>query len=325
MGTPAVVRVIRSGLPESEHVVDVVVARPDGRIMASAGDPGRRLYARSSMKPLQATVSVEHSKDAFTFSHRQVAVMCASHNAEPVHVATVRTMLQMIGLDEHALRCPPRRPMDAEAAAGVSEPLRIHSDCSGKHTGMLAACVARGWPIESYLEPDHPYQQAVEAAVRQASGAEDLHVGVDGCGAPVHELSLQQMAMLYARIVSPEMLPDLEWSARRAVAAMRDQPYMVAGRNRVDTALMKAAPRFVAKGGAEGLLSAAAIEDRIGIAVRSRDGASRPTGPVLIEVLRQLDLVKPDQVEALQPYAHPPVLGGGQPVGELVTELALSS
>jgi len=97
-------RVIRSGLEESVHPGDVVVVDSDGAIVACAGEPDRQVFARSCMKPLQATVSL--SLAPFNFTAREIAVMCASHNAEPVHVATVRSLLARAGVPEDALRCP---------------------------------------------------------------------------------------------------------------------------------------------------------------------------------------------------------------------------
>jgi L-asparaginase II len=315
--------VIRSGLVESVHEVDVAVVDAQGVVVASAGDPDRTLFARSSMKPLQATVSL--SLCSFDWTDREIAVMCASHNAEPIHVETVRSMLARTGLSESALQCPPRRPWDEEAAAAAPEPLAINSDCSGKHTGMLAACVTQGWPTETYLQPDHPYQQAVLRAVVRAAGIDNVPVGVDGCGAPVHGFRLRDMAAVYGTLAMPEGLGELEAPARRAVGAMAAEPYMVAGRDRVDTAVMEAAPGVVVKAGAEGLLCAALLGRGVGVAVRVRDGSSRPTGPVLIEALRQLGALDPGRVEQLEPFARPKVLGGGSPVGELVTELSFDA
>lgn len=99
------VRVIRSDLEESFHTGDVAVTDADGALVAFAGDPDREVFARSSMKPLQATVSL--SLAPFDFPDREVAVMCASHNAEPVHVQTVRSLLARAGLSEESLRRGP--------------------------------------------------------------------------------------------------------------------------------------------------------------------------------------------------------------------------
>jgi len=322
MSPVPLVRVIRSNLEESVHLGDVVAADTEGRPVATAGDPELSLFARSCMKPVQAIVSL--SLAPFEFSDREVAVMCASHNAEPVHLEVVRSILRTIGLTEGALQCTPRRPMDDEAAAANPDVRPIHSDCSGKHAGMLAACVAQGWPLETYLDPDHPYQQAVLRTVLAATERQSVEVGVDGCGAPVHGMPLRAIATIYGRLTDPERWGELGPHAARAVRAMRAEPYMVAGRNRVDTAVMETADGIVVKAGAEGLLCASVLRRGIGVAVKVRDGTARASGPAMIRALRLLGDLDHEQVEKLEPFARPPVLGGGRPVGELVTEFELS-
>jgi L-asparaginase II len=315
------VRVIRSGLEESVHAGDVAVVDPDGRLLAFAGEPDRLLFARSCMKPLQATVSL--SLAPFDFPDREVAVMCASHNAEPVHVDAVRSLLARAGVSEDALKCPSVRPWDEGAAAAHPEPLPINSDCTGKHAGMLSACRAQDWPQDSYPDPDHPLQQAVLDTVMKASGRAQVSVGVDGCGVPVHAMPLSALARIYALFSTPDRWDGLASAAGRAAAAMRAEPYMVAGRNRPETAVMEATQSVAAKGGAEGLMCAAILDQGFGVAVKIRDGAPRGAGTALISALGQLGVLGGAQMERLAPFARPPVLGGGMPVGELRAEFEL--
>ncbi len=316
------VRVVRSGFEESVHDLDVSVVGAAGDLVAFAGDPGRAVYARSSMKPLQAAVSL--SLAPLPFSDAEVAVMCASHNAEPVHLEAVRAVLARVGVGEEALRCPATRPRDADAAAAAPDELAINSDCSGKHAGMLAACTVQGWPLSTYREPEHPLQRRVLAAVLAATGLPEVHIGVDGCGIPVHGMPLQAMAAIYARLAAPAALGELAPFAERAIAAMRAEPYLVAGRGRVDTAVMRRAPGIVVKSGAEGLICAAVQAAGLGVAIKSRDGAGRPAGPALIEVLRLLDALDDAAARDLAEHARPVVLGGGRPVGEATAEVALA-
>jgi L-asparaginase II len=316
------VRVIRSGLEESVHAGDVAVVDPDGRLVAFAGEPDRLLFARSCMKPLQATVSL--SRAPFDFPDREVAVMCASHNAEPVHVDAVRSLLARARVSEDALRCPSVRPWDEEAAAAHPEPRPINSDCSGKHAGMLSAIQAQGWPQGSYPDPGHPLQRAVLDAVLMANGMDEVTVGVDGCGVPVHAMPLAALARIYALFATPDRWGGLASSAERAALAMRAEPYMVAGRNRPETAVMEATDAVAAKGGAEGLMCAVVLDRGFGVAVKIRDGAPRAAGPALISALEQLGVLRGAQMERLADFARPPILGGGLPVGELRAEFDLS-
>ena len=315
------VRLVRSGLEESVHWGDVAVADANGRLVAFAGEPARPVFARSAMKPLQATVSL--SLAPFDFSDREVAVMCASHNAEPVHVEAVLSLLGRAGVREDSLQCPSVRPWDEATAEESPKPRPINSDCSGKHAGMLAACTAQGWDLATYREPDHPLQQAVLEAVQAATSLEELHLGVDGCGVPVHGMPLASIAAIYARLTDPDRWGKLAAHARRVGQGMRAEPYLVAGRNRTDTAVMEIADGVIVKGGAEGLMCAGVFGRGIGVAVKVRDGGARAAGPVMVRALRHLDVLTDGDLDRIPTFTRPPVVGGGWPVGELSADFSL--
>lgn len=316
------VRVVRSGLVESVHHADVAVCDADGRLVAFAGDADRPVYGRSCTKPLQAAVSLTAIGDE-PLTDRQVAIACASHNGEPVHLAAVRSLLRRAGLGVDALRTPPGWPLDPDqmARAGSRSPLR--HNCSGKHAAMLLACVRAGWDIGDYRRAGHPLQQRVLTAVKAATGHRDVHVGVDGCGVPVHGVPLSGMATMFARLGTPERLGRLAPAAARATAGMRAAPYLVGGRIRLDTDLMTLGDGLVVKEGAEALVCAALVPQGLGVAVRVADGGERATGPLLIEALHQLGALDAAQVRALAAHAAPVVLGGGRPVGRLEVDLRL--
>ena len=324
MAGPARVVVVRSGLQESVHEVDVAVVDGAGSLVASCGDPSRIAYARSCMKPLQAGVSMSLAE--LDYTEREAAVMCASHNGEPVHIEAVRGVLARGNVPESALRCPAAYP-DLEAVKGPLERLPINFDCSGKHAGMLSACRARGWPLASYRDAEHPLQQRVLTAVLDATGLDHVRVGVDGCGVPVHGFSLTAMARIYSTLLDPGPLGDelAPW-VNRAVDAMRAEPYLVAGRGRVDTAVSeRTGGGVIAKLGAEGMMSAAVRDRGLGVTLKVRDGAGRATAPAVVAVLRRLEVLDDEDLEALAPYARPRVVGGGEPVGEMESHVELDA
>jgi L-asparaginase II len=313
------VRVIRSGFEESVHVGSVAVADPDGDLVASAGDPERVVFARSSMKPLQAAVSLTLADEEL--GDREVAVMCASHNGEPVHVDAVGDVLGRAGLGFGALRCPPDRPLDPGSL--VASPDRRYHNCSGKHAGMLLASARQRFELATYRDPDHPLQREVLRAVRGAVG-EPRAVGVDGCGVPVHALSLLEMATLFARLATGAGLGDVAAGARRAVTGMQRAPYLVAGTGRVCTAVMEAVPGVIVKVGAEGLVCAGVGDRAVGVAIRTEDGGARAQAPAVVHALASLGAIGERDLEALGSHARPAVLGGGEPVGHLEPVFELS-
>jgi L-asparaginase II len=310
--------VLRSGFQEAVHLGSVAVGDADGRLIAGTGDPHVVTFARSSMKPLQAAVSLTLAGDEP--EAQDVAAMCASHNGEPVHLGRVRAILERAGLGVDALRTPASWPLDQDSAAAVDGPRPEYHNCSGKHAGMLLACVRSSFDPATYPEASHPLQMAVLEAVRGAAG-EPVAIGVDGCGVPVHALPLSSLARLYAALVSP----GLGSGAERAVAAMRAAPYLVAGRDRLCTAVMEAVPDVVVKVGAEGLVCAGVIGRGIGVAVKVADGAARAAEPALVRALTLLEAIPDPDTPGLARFARPPVLGGGRPVGELVADFELRS
>jgi L-asparaginase II len=250
-------------------------------------------------------------------SDREIAVMCSSHNAEPIHLGAVRALLKRAGLGPSALQTPPAWPLDEQEMARAQHRNPQFHDCSGKHAGMLLACVRAGWDTTTYLQRSHPLQRRILRAVQRGTDVDDVAIGVDGCGAPVHGVPLAAMATLYARFAETERLDPHGEQTDLAIEGMLAEPYLVGGRDRDDTAVMQATGDVVAKEGAEALDCAAVLSSGLGVAVKIADGSSRAAGPALIHALEQVGGLEPSHVSALAERARPPVLGGGRPVGDL--------
>jgi L-asparaginase II len=288
-----------------------------GSVVASSGDITRPFYLRSAAKPFQAYVSQSLGAG---LSQLELAMACASHRGFPVQVALVRSMLGKADLDETSLRCPADWPLGAEAAetlvrSGAHSKRSLWHNCSGKHAGFLRACVAQGWPTDSYLSPDHPLQQAV---IQYVSGAGDFDVepvGVDGCGAPVLRTSALAMATLFSRLANDDRLVEVR-------TAMQRYPALVGVNGSGDTEIAIAIGG-VAKGGAAGCVGVA-VEGRLGLAVKSWDGSHTIASSVAANALDQIGVLNATSRKALSAFMTPPVLGGGREVGQIETRLELA-
>jgi len=290
---PILVEVRRNGLAEAVHCVDAVAVR--GReVIEAAGDPSLTCFMRSSSKPLQALPLVRVHDD---LPDDELAIACASHHDTPEQVAAVRALLARADATEDDLELGPQegRP-----------PKRIHNNCSGNHAGMLALCRANGWPTQGYRLPDHPVQHACRDAHIEAAEVEpdELATGTDGCGIVTFALTLERMARAFSRLES------LRGGARIA-AAIRARPDLVGGPDGADYLLMRAAPGWLAKGGAEGLICAAG-PGGLGLALKTEDGASRTHGPALAEFLGRLGADVPELAE------RPLLNTRGERIGEIV-------
>lgn len=335
--TTVLAEVTRGDLVESVHHGVVVVADTAGNVIAAAGDPETRTYFRSSAKPFQAVPLVESgAADGFGFTPAELALCCSSHDALPWQQEMVEGMLAKIGLTPIALRCGVAPPYAEKEAARLTLDLIPRSpvlcDCSGKHTGMLATCLHRGYPIDTYLEPDHPLQREIlsvtATVLRMDEG--DIQIAPDGCSVPTFGAPIRAFAVAYATLAAPEDVPEAA-GGRHAAAlnrlreAMATHPEHIAGPGELDTDLMEVTHgRIVAKMGAEGLLCIAVPERKLGIAISILDGSERARGAAAITTLERLDLLRPDEVDELRKRQSPVVTNfNGWQVGEIRSSFEL--
>ena len=306
-------QVVRNGVTEAEHHGVVAVVAPGGELIASYGDVDRPFFGRSSLKPFQAKASLDSGADV---AGPALAVACASHGANPIHVAYVESMLAGVG--DPALQTPPAWPMaDAEYrrqyAAGERQPRRIWHNCSGKHAAMLRACVASGWPVDSYLDPGHSLQERVRERIVEATGAEIGAAGVDGCGAPVYTTSARKLAAAFAHLATA---PDYQpiWTA------MHRYPALVGEHTRIDQ-VVASISESAAKVGAEGLVGIA-VRGQFGIVVKSWDGTTRAVEAGVAAAMEQLGLLNGSSRRQLEERLY--VMGGGMKQGLVEPRVVLA-
>lgn len=303
----------RSAVDESLHHGAGVVVGPDGAIRRSVGDPEVLIYPRSSLKPFQAAAMV---RCGLELPPRLLAVVTASHSGEQRHLDAVAEILERHGLGVEDLANTPARPLAASArsaarAAGV-EPSPLQQNCSGKHAGMLATCAVNGWAADSYLDPDHPLQEAIADEIDRLAGRPGgsvADIGVDGCGAPTFVTPLVDVALALGALVR---------NGAEVVGAMSAHPEMVGGTDRDVTVWMEAVPGLVAKEGAAGVM-ALALPDGSAAAVKIADGSDAARQAVTVEMLRQLGVDVDGRLAAVRDRVVVPVLGHGMRVGELHT------
>jgi L-asparaginase II len=305
-----VAEVTRSGIVESSHHGNVAALDASGAVVLAVGDVTTPVFGRSSNKPLQAVAMLRLGLDV---DDEQLALVTASHSGEPRHLAIVQRLLDDRGLHAGQLANTPALPLDERSARDIARAggaaTSLTQNCSGKHAGMLATCVINGWPLDSYLDGDHPLQRAITDVVVDLAGEAVGHIGVDGCGAPVHAVSLTGLARAFRGLVTaPNATPE-----RRVADVMRAYPALVGGAGRDVTVLMECWPGLLAKDGAEGVYAAATADGRA-VALKIDDGAGRARSAVL---LAAFDAIGVDVPDGLRERLRVPVLGHGQPVGEV--------
>jgi L-asparaginase II len=347
----------RGSIPESLHYGAVAVANAQGQLVAAWGDPHTLAYLRSSAKPFQAVPLLERGgREHYALTDEEIAVMCASHSGTDAHVAAVRSIQAKCALHEADLLCgvhPLSHQPTLEAMRQRGESLSPNrSNCSGKHSGMLALANMLAAPLEDYINPSHPIQKLILETYASFCGLDpqQVVVGIDGCSAPNFAVPLLSSAAAFARLCAPAA-PGLGFPSDRVQAcrtithAMISHPEMVGGPASFDTHLLRVmSGRLVAKVGAEGFqgigLMPGALypgSPALGITYKISDGDlkshTRPVGDshgqvrpaVAVEILRQLGALQPADLAALQEYGPTfPVYnwrgllaGGGRPAFKL--------
>ncbi len=304
-----ITQVTRSGYVESFHVGYGVIVDPAGGIIKAYGDAEYLTYVRSSAKPLQGMATLRSGAyDDFKLTPEELAVICSSHSGEPIHTETVSQIFSKAGIGPELLACGIHPPIHRESAKALQNagmaPQQIHNNCSGKHSGMLATCVQLGYPMEDYLNPEHPVQQYIYEIVKEYTDSDTIHRGVDGCSAPVFYLPLQKVAMAFAKITQQE-----KQECRQIFQAMNGNPYLVGGGGRFDTALMESYPdKMMSKGGAEAVSAAGFImpDGQVyGLAVKVLDGNYRAIGQMVLKMLEDVGFVKEPISKKLMKWWNP--------------------
>ncbi|MEM1377245.1 MAG: asparaginase [Pseudomonadota bacterium] len=285
MANPVIAEVTRGTRVESIHRGAIAVVDADGSVINAIGNIEALTFPRSSLKLMQALPLVESgAAEALGFTHRELAMACASHSSAQMHVETASEMLNRVGLTEKHLQCgahwPVFRTQDAVTMALRGEtPTRLHNNCSGKHASFLCTCSHLGVSTEDYIGPSNPLQREVRNIIETLCGTaiSDDACGLDGCSAPTFAVAIKGMAQAHAMLAtgSGVAVPHAS-AAKTLLEACMAEPEMVADHGRYCTRLMQAAPgRLFAKTGAEGFYVAAIPERGIGIALKCDDGATR--------------------------------------------------
>lgn len=298
----------RGGTRESVFFGAIAAVDAGGRLIARAGDPHWRSFTRSTLKALQALPLVHGGgARALGLQAPQLALLCASHGGEPMHVEQVDTILARAGVGHQRLQCGCHMPYYVEQGVGPAPASfdERHHNCSGKHSGFLACCMHHGWPLENYLDPSHPLQQAIRRDVAAAAGLreDDLTMGIDGCSAPNYAMPLSALARAYARLASGRADAQFGDAFEALGDAMRSHPELVSGTHRNDAALMRAgAGDWISKVGADGVQVIASRGRQQALAIKISDGSKPALFAATVEALDQLGWLDAAQRAALAPW-----------------------
>lgn len=324
-GFVPLIEVTRGGQPECQHWGAVAVADRNGRVLARVGDPYTVTFTRSTIKAFQALPFMQAGgAAALDWGQGELALLCASHNGEPMHVVQAERMLASVDKDYRALQCGCHRPLFAELGIFPMPdgfvPDERHNNCSGKHAGFVAHCVLQGLALEGHLDPVHPLQTAIRDQVAQAVGLApaQLIIGIDGCSAPNYAMPLANLARGYARLAGGAPDTDLHESLVALADAMVARPELGSGTGRHDLDFMRIGQGdWVSKTGADGVQVVGSRSRGEAFALKIMDGNMVAQVAAAVEVMEQLGWLDTRQREALAPRRSRSIVNAkGLQVGE---------
>lgn len=301
-----IANLVRNDLVESQHFGIACLVDPAGALIAEHGNAKKLIYPRSAVKPLQAVAA---RRAGAKLTGAELAISAGSHHGTKAHTDLVLSILNSVGLGEDSLQCPVAWPTNLAARSKATQETKACFNCSGKHAGFLAACVAAGWSTDNYLDPSHPLQKLIIEVFEEYSGEPVSHSTVDGCGAPLHAVSVIGLARALGKFALQEA---------EIVQAMIQNPWAVADAKSPDTLIMQRASSaelgIVSKLGAEGVFIVANTHG-FAAAVKVADGALRPAPLVAIKLFLDHGLMTKEVHDQLVSDIAPEVLGGDHPVG----------
>lgn len=321
------VEVTRGDITESIHRGDIVVVNKNRELLSELGDANHLCYMRSASKPIQAIAALEAGiVEKYGLSLKDIALTMSSHSGEETHIDTLNSIMQKTGINLDALQCGTHDPLGIEAAKKlISEglvPNSLHCNCSGKHLGQLAAVKAKGLGLEDYDKLGGGIQPEIMDIISAFSGVEasQIKIGIDGCGVPVYGIPLWNMAFSYANLCSDDFMNGKYNSSREYILkAMVMYPEMIGGKGRFDTELLiHFGDRLIGKFGDEGVYCVGLIGKGTGIALKIEDGHTRAVGPVILETLRQMGVIRDEELEPVKDLWKPTIKNHrGEKVGEI--------
>lgn len=334
LSNPVLVEVLRGSHVESRHRGAVAVTDADGDLVLSLGDVETPVFPRSAIKAIQSLPLVESgAADRFGLDDADLALACASHSGEPVHVGVCAKILHKAGCSSADLECGTHRPLGEAAMRLLLEagdrPGPMHNNCSGKHAGFICIACHLGLPSRGYVRADHPVQREVTAAIGDLTGMAMGRApsGIDGCAIPAYAIPLRALARAFARMGTGHGLaPERAKAAARLRAAVTANPHMVAGTRRLDTVMMEAlGTRAFTKTGAEGVFCAALPERGLGIAIKCDDGAGRAAELAIAAVVRRFLELSMEEHEQLEDRFVPILHNwNGEEVGRIRATAAIA-
>lgn len=281
----------RVGLLSHQRDANKALIAPPYNVFNIGDDKNYPFYLRSCAKPLQASLIIDFGIDeTFNMTSEEIALCCASHAGEDSHTQVAKGFLEKIGFDESYMKCGIHKPLSKTERNKLIKEGReeniFQNNCTGKHVMMLAICkkmgVNTGWDVDNYDSPEHPLQIAIKNKIYElCEVGTNYPVTKDGCGVPIYSMPLENMVKGYLNLFLNEKYSKIK-------DAIINNPYLIGGEDRFDTAAMQTNSNLIVKSGAGGICIVVNLEKKEGFVIKIMDSDMKARAICTIEALKQL-------------------------------------
>ena len=308
------VQVTRGGLIESNHNIQAIFLDQNRKVIFNQKS-SRRVFPRSAIKILQAIPFIQSKAiDQFNLTAKHIALSCASHNADLVHIETAIDWIKKLKKTEKVLLCGHHRPMGSDNSKKIlkltNQKSPILNNCSGKHLGMISRCLVDSINIKEYLSFNSQHQIQIFEVLESLFEAKIENLTRDGCHAPMFSIPLKSLALAALKVSNHEkMIPQYSSAIEKSLISINRYPCLTAGQNQFDSNIIKATKgRIYFKRGAEGIGFVVDRKNKIGGAIKVEDGNMRALPIATLALLNQLKLINKNELHLLKKWSDIPIL-----------------
>ena len=301
----------RGNFTESIHNIKCYLGSVNDETLYSTEDDNDIIYPRSAIKIFQGIpFATSKAIDLFNLNKKQVALSCSSHCGEKFHIKELKNWLEKTKLKPSDLKCGIHNPIDEKSSEEIFranlKSFQVHNNCAGKHLAMLSSCLVNNYPIENYLDFDHPHQNNIRNIFNKFTENKIIknNYGIDGCNAPQYAFKIKNLVTALKNLFN-SYDGNFEYSenVKFIINSILDNPLFIGGTKNLDSNLIKISNKKIfCKGGAEGVFLFLHLKKGIFGVLKVIDGNERVLPSALYALFKKLKILTKEELEAFNSW-----------------------
>ena len=301
----------RGNFTESIHNIKCYLGSVNDETLYSTEDDNDIIYPRSAIKIFQGIpFATSKAIDLFNLNKKQVALSCSSHCGEKFHIKELKNWLEKTKLKPSDLKCGIHNPIDEKSSEEIFranlKSFQVHNNCAGKHLAMLSSCLVNNYPIENYLDFDHPHQNNIRNIFNKFTENKIIknNYGIDGCNAPQYAFKIKNLVTALKNLFN-SYDGNFEYSenVKFIINSILDNPLFIGGTKNLDSNLIKISNKKIfCKGGAEGVFLFVHLKKGIFGILKVVDGNARALPSALYTLCKKFKILNKEELETFNSF-----------------------